>query len=169
MMRPAFHDTGGVGSPSDTAPARGGGATSRFAALRIAYGVERTPVEAAISLIKQIVPIVLLEYADPRGDAQSDTADLSPSAGAYVPIFTTPGDERWIIRRWRHVLLNASSNVAVTINGVLTAISVAGTAEATVPEDFQMEPADSIGMLTTGNAGDSAVGFAMLLTRYRIR
>jgi len=154
----------------DSSPARGSTAYNLFDALRVQYGVERTGPEAAISLRKEILPVVQLEYVAPLGQIDAAVLDIQAAAGTFVQAFIVPAGERWILKRFWKEGTTAATRVVLR-NAAGTELRIATTSATVLAgsfDDIQLEAGDEIGLDTTGNAGDSARGLHIAWTRYLV-
>ena len=100
--------------------------------------------------------------------AVSDNQDLSGTVGTYTAYHTIPAGERWhLIQLTRE---NTISNTHVEINIADGDINFQLVADATATQFFgistwTLEQGDSIGMLTTGNAGDTNIFLSLFYRR----
>jgi len=105
-----------------------------------------------VSPMLDIMPI-LRDHKSAAG-----TQDLQAAAGTYVPYFTVPAKKRWTLR----LFLTSTSTAASTprlqrTGGTAIDVGVSGTAAARLTmEGIILNPGDSIGRTTTGNALDSS-------------
>jgi len=129
-----------------------------FSRLYERFNLEPRPVEQIEqpSVANQIVPVTqadrLLQVLAP----QSDTADISAAAGTLVVYFTVPAGRRWTIISSLKEATTANTRIRATIGGTAMDIGPFGTAESViVNSEWILDQGDDIGLLTTGNAGDS--------------
>jgi len=97
--------------------------------------------------------------------AASISVDLSGTIGTYVPIHIVPAGERWHLT-W---LTRENTQVATHVQLAYAAdnINFQLVADGTATQFFslsifKLEEADSIGMLTTGDAGDINIFLSLL-------
>lgn len=132
--------------------------TRRFRLL----DVEKSTIPEALGLSKIITPVTNADQiiSDPK--ASNTAKDLHAAAGTYVPFFTVPTGKRWHITGWFRGGTAANSEIDITINSVQAQITAQASNSNTQAMDFDLAPGDSIGMLTTGNAGDTSIAMSIL-------
>jgi len=121
--------------------------------------LEPMPAEGSQAWVSPVItPVTDADdlLATPRID--SEAKDIQAAAGVYVPYFTVPTGRRWLLKGLRKPATTAITRVLLrdTINGVNLDMSADQTAgENVLRLAVKMPAAWSIGLVTTGNAGDS--------------
>jgi len=169
MSQPPLDTSGGFG-PVQTVPARAGITRQVFDVFRDRFGIEATPQEAVTVLRKEINPVVDVEWLAPFGDSRVDEdINLTATIGTYVPVFTVPVTEKWKLQWVSRGGTTIGTPVIVLINTLEVLLTAPGTAFEGFACEVLLEPLDSIGMRTTGDAGDDARDLWIAFTRYLVR
>ena len=88
------------------------------------------------------------------------SVDIQASAGAYTVYFTVPVGERWHLIWINREATTANTHVEInkSVADLNQQLSLDGTSfEIIEPKGIRLEANDTIGMITTGNAADSAI------------
>lgn len=108
----------------------------------------------------QIVPVFNIDDLLRNSNNQESAAtDLSAAAGTYVAMLTVPDGKRWYVRHMYRSSTVANSEMLFSVNSEPVQVSGPGTAaEAFSPgQELVLDEGDTMGMLTTGNGGDTGV------------
>lgn len=107
----------------------------------------------------QVVPVTQFDdlLRTPQG-VRVGSIDLQASAGTFVAFFTVPEGERWTLKQLHRPGTTANSLVALQDgSGSYIPLTTLGTTEAIFGSaGIELDQGWQIGMLTTGNAGDSS-------------
>jgi len=116
-------------------------------------------VSRLVSPVLDVTPLLL------NTRAAFVNRDLSAGAGAYIAYHTVPAGERWILT-WL-TRENTIANTHVELRYAEENINFQIVADATATQFFTLsiftlEENDSIGMLTTGDVGDTNIFLSLL-------
>lgn len=98
---------------------------------------------------------------------KASNQSLAASAGSAITYYTVPGDVSWRIRSMRRGATIASSNgIWISFQGVAIAVSIPATSYEIHFCDLTLPPTATMGMYSTGNAGDSSIGLHIFIEVY---
>jgi len=124
------------------------------------YLLEPFPVEGSQAWVSPvIVPVTNADELLASSQIVAQAEDISASAGVYVPYFTVPAGRRWLLTGLHKPATTATTRVLLrdTINNINLDISADQTGGENVLRLAMKMPAGwTVGLVTTGNAGDSA-------------
>lgn len=136
-----------------------------FQRLYARYLLDPGPVQGGQGpgVLTTVIPVTQLDELLAVPKVLSASLALEPSAGTYVVGLTVPDGKRWKLRL---ITLNntaattriqmrdesANERVSLDVNG--TSLHVVDGVQ------YSLDESDSIGALTTGNAGDTAITMA---------
>jgi len=131
------------------------------------FRLERPGLEESShpSVGTEIVPVTQVDRLLQRPQAFNGTLALNPSAGTYVVAYTVPAGERWNLKHYHRQSSTANSRVLCQIGqtAIEHRLSVLGTGEAQDSVDIELNEGDTIGMTTSGDAGDTAIRFQVYI------
>ena len=102
----------------------------------------------------QLVREVGQDLAD--GLALGAAGNLTAAAGTPVWYHTCPADTVWRVKTIARDGTTAVTRVVVYASGFTVYVTESSTSAASVRTDILLRAGDAVGLLTTGNAGDSA-------------
>jgi len=118
---------------------------------------ESTVEDPPPELLTSIQPIYDIQKATLGLTRANVTLDLSGSAGTYVVGLTAGDDQRLLLEVISVVAMTANSRLILNASGVEIPLTVAGTGAVILfPVGITLGDGDSVGMDSTGDAGDSA-------------
>ena len=112
-------------------------------------------LHASPKLSTTIVPTLNFLQLLESPTLEAGTVDLSAASGTYVAALTVPSNERWTIDRIEHDTTTASTRIVIsdgTNEAFMASMSTAQTYGGVATLDRNW----TVGLLTTGNAGDNA-------------
>jgi len=130
-----------------------------FSRLYTRFSLEPQPVEQTVhpAVGTQITPVTNVDELLLVPTALTGTEDLQAGAGDFVTYFTVTTGRRWRLRHVQREATSSITRIAIIVNGTthnLTTLQTGQDNEYT--PDVILDQGDTIGMLTTGNAGDSS-------------
>lgn len=127
------------------------------------FALEPYPASVGPDVLKTIVPVTDADVLLRTPAGQQADGDLTGSAGTYVAYFTVPTGRRWTLKMFLRVATTAASLVVVSVGGVAIGVSLSSTStEVQHGISLTLDQGDSIGMLASGNAGDSSRSLEIL-------
>lgn len=109
------------------------------------------------TLSTELIPVTNVDELLRTPEAATATVDIQASAGAYVPYFTVPEGQSWIVKNLMRFGTTGASAFMVEIGGSSVIITNTGTAGEALILNLRLDQGDSVGLRTTGNAADSAI------------
>jgi len=133
------------------------------------FSLEPHPAGVGPSVSKTIVPVTQADLLLAQPQGRTAVANLTAASGTYVAMHTVPKGERWHVT---HVLRGGTDSVT-SIHvlglepspGTLLALTADGTAPERLTVSFILDEGDSMGLLTTGGAGDTARNLTILYSK----
>lgn len=116
-----------------------------------------------------VVPVLDIDSFDRTSFVGTVTKDLSAAAGTHTDFFTVATGYRSMFKFIQRDATAAVSRLTARTgptSGDVVYLTASATGEQIITYTFELEEGMSLGMLTTGNAGDTAITLRMLRTDY---
>ena len=119
------------------------------------------------SILSEIRPVTVVDELLKTYSIEYASHDLTP-ASAFQEYFTVPQGERWAVTAWHKAATTGNSRVVINyledaVNFNCTAMVTAESSELSL--NLVLNQGDMMGMLSTGNGADGAIGLRIMVEK----
>lgn len=117
------------------------------------------PADSPVGVSKVITPVTQADDLLKQPKVNFNTKDLTASAGTYTSFFTVPAGKRWVILNISRAGSVGTTNVRLrnAAQGLVVTLVPLGTAAIDRQGRWVLDEKDTLGMNTSGDAGDTGI------------